>query len=116
LKTKYKLFNKFQEFKTEIENLKRKKIKTFITNNGGEYTCKELASFCKSTWIRREITIPHNPQQNDVAKRKNRSIKEIMKTLMNYQGLSMHLWGEVAMTTIYVQNKSSHHILKDMAP
>jgi hypothetical protein len=39
-----------------------------------------------------------------------------MKPLMNDKGLSMYLWGEVAMTTIYVQNRSSHNILKDMTP
>jgi hypothetical protein len=33
---------------------------------------------------------------------------------MNDQGLSMYLWGEAAMTTIYVQNRSPHRILKDM--
>jgi hypothetical protein len=36
-----------------------------------------------------------------------------MKALMNNQSLSMFLWGEVTMTTIYVQNKSPHHILKN---
>jgi hypothetical protein len=47
LKTKYEVFNKFQEFKVEIENLTNKKIKMLRTNNGGEYTSKEFISFCK---------------------------------------------------------------------
>jgi transposase InsO family protein len=55
LKTKDEVFNKFQEFKAEIENLTSKKIKTLRTDNGGEYTSKEFVSFCKSTWIRREL-------------------------------------------------------------
>ena len=83
-------------------NLTSKKIKTLRTDNGGEYTSKEFVAFCKSTGIRRELTIPHNPQQSGVAKRKNRSIEEIVKALMNDQGLSMYLWGEATMTTIYV--------------
>jgi hypothetical protein len=116
LKTKDEVFNKFQEFKAEIENLTNKKIKTLRTDNGGEYTSKEFVAFCKSTGIRRELIIPHNPQQNGVAERKNRSIEETMKALMNDQSLSMYLWGEAAMTTIYVQNRSPHRILKDMTP
>jgi hypothetical protein len=114
LKTKDEVFNKFQEFKAEIENLTSKKIKTLRTDNGGEYTSKEFVAFCKSTGIRRELTVPHNPQQNGVAERKNRSIEETMKALMNNQGLSMYLWGEATMATIYVQNISPCHILKDM--
>jgi hypothetical protein len=116
LKTKDEVFSKFQEFKAEIENLTNKKIKTLRTNNGGEYTSKDFFSFFKSTGVRRELTVPHNPQQNGVAERKNISIEETAKALMNDQGLSMYLWGEAAMKTIYVQNRSSHRILKDMTP
>jgi hypothetical protein len=35
---------------------------------------------------------------------------------MNDQNLSMFLWGEAAMTTVYVHNRSPHHILKNMTP
>jgi transposase InsO family protein len=94
LKTKDEVFKKFQEFKAEIENLTNKKIKTLRTNNGGEYTSKEFVSFCKSTEIRRELIVPHNPQQNGVEERNNRSIEETMKALLNDQGFSMCLWGE----------------------
>jgi hypothetical protein len=45
LKTKDEVFNKFQEFKEEIENLTNKKIKTLRADNGGEYTSKEFFSF-----------------------------------------------------------------------
>jgi hypothetical protein len=116
LKTKDKVFNKFQEFKAEIENLMNKKIKTLRTYNGGEYTSTEFVAFCKSAGIRRELTVPHNPQQNGVAERKNISIEETVKSLLNDQGLSMFLWGEATMTTMYVQNISPHHILKNMTP
>jgi hypothetical protein len=116
LKTKDEVFNKFQEFKAEIENLTNKKIKTLRKDNGGEYTSKEFVAFCKSAGIRRELTVPHNPQQNGIAERKNRSIEETIKALLNDQGLSMFLWGEAAMTAIYVQNRSPHHILKGMTP
>jgi hypothetical protein len=114
LESKDEVFSKFQEFKAEIENLTNKKIKTLRTDNGGEYTSKEFVAFCKLAGIRRELTVPHNPQQNDVAERKNKSIEETIKALLNDQDLSMFLWGEVAITTIYVQNKIPHCILKDM--
>jgi hypothetical protein len=114
LKSKDEVFNKFQEFKAEIENLTNKKIKTLRIDNEGEYTSKEFVSFCKSTGIKRELIVPHNPQQNGVAERKNRSIEETVKVLLNYQCLSMFLWGEATMMEIYVQNRSPRRILKDM--
>jgi hypothetical protein len=35
---------------------------------------------------------------------------------MNDQNLSMFLWGEATMATIYVQNRSPHCILKNTTP
>jgi hypothetical protein len=116
LKKKDEVFSKFQEFKAEIENLTNKKIKTLRIDNGGEYTSKVFVAFCKLAGIRRELTVPRNPQQNGVAKRNNRSIEETVKALLNDQGLSMFLWGEATMKTIYVHNISPHRILKDMTP
>jgi hypothetical protein len=49
LKTKDEVFDKFQEFKAEVENLIGKNIKTLRSDNGGEYTSKELIAFCKAT-------------------------------------------------------------------
>jgi hypothetical protein len=116
LKSKDEVFDKFQEFKAEVENLTGKKIKTLRSDNGGEYTSKELISFCKEAGIKRELIVPHNPQQNGVAERKNRSIEEFVKAMLNDQSLSMFLWGEAAMAVVYVQNRSPHRILKDMTP
>jgi hypothetical protein len=55
--------------------------------------------------IKREYTVPHNPQQNGVAERKNRSIVEIVKAMIRDQHLPMFLWEEASMTVMYVQNK-----------
>jgi hypothetical protein len=116
IKTKDEVFGKFREFKVEVEKLTNKKIKTLRYDNGGEYTSKELISFCKVANIRREIIVPHNPQQNGVAERKNRSIEEYVKAMMNDHNISMFLWGEESMTTVYIQNISPHCILKNMTP
>ena len=102
LKTKDKVFSKFQEFKVEVENLTDKKIKTIRSDNGGEYTSKEIVTFCKEVGIRRELIVPHNPQQNGVAERKKRTIEESIKAMMNDQNLSMFLWGEATMTIVYI--------------
>jgi hypothetical protein len=51
-----------------------------------------------------------------VAERKNRSIEKSVKAMMNDQNLSMFLWGEAVVTAVYVQNRSPHHILKNMTP
>lgn len=59
------------------------KIKILRFDNGGEYTLKELISFCKEVIIKRELIVPYNPQQNGIAERKNISIEEFVKARMH---------------------------------
>jgi transposase InsO family protein len=105
------VFSKFKEFKALIKNLSEKKIKIPKSDNGGEYTSKEFVNFCKDVGIKRELTTPYNPQQNGVAEQKNRTILEVVKTMIHDQDLPMCLWAEAAMAVVYVQNRLSHSAL-----
>ena len=100
MKSKDEVFGKFKEFKALIENLSKRKIKILRLDNGGEYTSKEFVNFCRDVGIKRELTTPYNPQQNSVAKRKNRTIMEVVKTMIHDQDLLMHLWDEEKRTTM----------------
>jgi transposase InsO family protein len=105
---------KIQEFKAQVENLTERKIKVLRSDNGGEYTSKDFNNFCIEARIKREYTVPYNPQQNGVAERKNRTIIEATKAMIHDQNLPMTLRAEACMTAVYVQNRSSHQILKNI--
>jgi hypothetical protein len=102
LKSKYEVFGKFKEFKALIENLSERKIKILRSDNGGEYTSKEFVRFCRDVRINRELTTPYNPQQNGVAKIKNITIMEVVKTMIHDQDIPMHLWEEETRAIMYV--------------
>ena len=57
------------------------------------------------------LTAPHNPQQNVVDERKNRSIVEAARAMLHDQILPLHLWVEACNTTVYLQNRSLNCIL-----
>ena len=57
------------------------------SDHGGEYTSTQFEEFCKEAGIKRELTTAYNPQQNGVAKRKNRTTMEAVKTMIHDQDL-----------------------------
>ena len=61
-KTLEEVFSKFKEFKALIENHTEKKIKTFQSDNGREFTSNEFKELCKESGIKRELSTPYNPQ------------------------------------------------------
>ena len=86
------------------------------SDNGGEFTSNEFNEYCKEVGIKRELTIPYNPEKNGVAERNNRSIMEAMKAMIHDQDLPMYLWAEAARTAVYVQNRISHSALGNKTP
>ena len=102
MKNKDELFSKFKEFKALIENRTENKIKTFRSDNGGEFTSNEFKELCRDLGIKRDLTNPYNLQQNWVVERKNRMIMESAREMLHDQYIPMHLWEEDARTTVYV--------------
>lgn len=75
-------FNRFREFKDLVENTTWKKIKVLHSDNGGDYTDKDLTDLCAREGIKREWETPYNPQQNGVAEWKNRTIVGVVKAML----------------------------------
>ena len=67
-------FSKFCEFKAFLEKESGKQVKALMSDNGGQYISNEFKNFCSKEGIRRELIVPHNPQQNGIAERNNRMI------------------------------------------
>eukprot|EP00253_Pinus_taeda_P009781 PITA_09781 len=111
IQKKDQTFSKFCELKDLVKKESRKKIKALRSDNNGEYVSQVFKEFCAAEGIKRELTAPHNPQQNGVAKRKNKTIVGVAWVILHEQGLPLHLWAEACNTIFYFPNRSSHRIL-----
>jgi hypothetical protein len=116
LKTKDEYFNKFMEFKNLVENQTGRHICIFITDNGKEFDSRKYDDPCRASGIKRELIVPYNPQQIEVAERKNRTICEAARAMMYDQNLPLSLWAEAANTTVYIQNRCPHKALEEKIP
>jgi hypothetical protein len=94
----------------EYLNKGRQSIK-MPTNQEGEFM-----DFCAVEGIKRELTVPYNPQQNGVAERKNRAIVGVARAMLHDQGLPLFLWAEACYTVVYLQNRSPHKAVGSMTP
>ncbi|GJW03522.1 putative ribonuclease H-like domain-containing protein [Tanacetum coccineum] len=71
-----------KNFITGIENQIDHKVKTIRCDNGTEFKNRIINEFCEMKGIRREFSIARTPQQNGVAKRKNRTLIEAARTML----------------------------------
>ena len=94
LKKKSKVCEKISELKALIENASGLNIKILRSDNGGEYVSNDLLHICSQSVIQVQHSIPYTPQQNEVAERKNRSLKEMTTCMLESKKLAENLWDE----------------------
>lgn len=76
----------------------------------------DLFSFYNHAWIKREIIVPYNPQQNGITKWKNKFIEESVKAMVHDFDFLLFLRREASPKTMYIQNRSPRIVLEDMTP
>jgi transposase InsO family protein len=82
LKAKGKVFEKYKQYKALVENEIGHKIKVLRFDNKGEFVFKKFNAFLAKCGIQRQTSAPYSPQQNDVAERANRTIRECARNMM----------------------------------
>ncbi|GJW57055.1 putative ribonuclease H-like domain-containing protein [Tanacetum coccineum] len=105
LTTKDETSEILKNFIKEIENLVDKKVKITRSDNGTEFKNKVMDDFCREKGTKREYSIARTPQQNGVAKRRNRTLIEAVKTMLADSKLPTRFWAEAVSTACYVQNR-----------
>ena len=110
MKHKSETFEKFKEFRSEVENHRNRKIKFLRFDRGGEYLSYEFGLHLKQCGIVSQLTPPGTPQRNGVSERRNHTLLDIVRSMMYLTDLPLPFWGYaleiVALTLI------GHHLIR----
>ena len=116
LKNKSQVFEKFVEWKALAENSIGQKLKILCTDNRGEYTSAEYTMYLKKEGVCHEFTVPKTPQQNGVAEWMNRTLVEVILSLLSDAKLPKRFWAEALSTAMYHHNCSPTRAVQGKTP
>ena len=106
MKHKSETFEKFKEFQSEVENHRNKKIKFLRSDHGGEYLSYEFGLQLKQCEIVSLLTPPGTPQCNGVSERRNRTLLDMVRSMMSLTDLPLSFWGYALETAAFTLNRS----------
>ncbi|KAA8899036.1 hypothetical protein TRICI_006404 [Trichomonascus ciferrii] len=78
------------------------------SDNDGEYTSALLENELNKLLIDHQLTVPYTPEQNGIAERFNRTVRQKAKTMMFHANLPKKFWGEAVLYATYVYNRVVH--------
>ncbi|KAM1331831.1 hypothetical protein ACFX2I_044275 [Malus domestica] len=116
MRFKSEVFTIFKKFKAMVELQSGYQIKRLRSDRGGEYTSHEFNAFCEDVGLEKQLIVAYSPQQNGIAKMKNRTIVEMAKSMMHGKNMPYKFWGEAVNTLVYLLNRCPTKALEKKTP
>lgn len=113
---KSEAFVAFKRYKALVEKEANFSIKSLCTDQGGEFISREFTNFCVDNGIKRQLTTAYTPQQNGVAERKNRTIMNMVRSMLSEKKIPKTFWPEAVNWTVHVLNRSPTLAVRNMTP
>ncbi|GJX59568.1 retrovirus-related pol polyprotein from transposon TNT 1-94 [Tanacetum coccineum] len=106
LKDKTEAFDQFEIFSRKIQNQLGCSIVSIRTDHGREFDNEvQFGEFCNANGITHNFSAPRTPQSNGVVERKNRTLQEMSRTMLNEQSLPQKFWCNAVDTSTYILNR-----------
>nr|KYP59539.1 Retrovirus-related Pol polyprotein from transposon TNT 1-94 [Cajanus cajan]KYP59550.1 Retrovirus-related Pol polyprotein from transposon TNT 1-94 [Cajanus cajan] len=102
LATKSDAFNAFKKLAKLVQNEKNINITSIRSDHGGEFQNVLFQKFYEEHGIDHNFSAPRTPQQNGVVERKNRSLEELARTMLNETNLPKYFWADAINTACHV--------------
>ena len=104
LSQKNEAFYEFSRFCNKVQNEKGFTITCIRIDHRREFEHIEFEDYCNEHGIDHNFLAPITLQQNGVVERKNRTLQEMTRTMLNENNLPKYFWAEAVNTSCYVLN------------
>jgi transposase InsO family protein len=105
-----------KKFLKRVQNEFDGKIKKIRSDNGTEFKNTQVEDHLDKEGIKHEFLAPYTPQQNGVAERKNRTLIEMARTMLDEYKTSDQFWTETVNMTCHASNCLYLHKLLKKTP
>ena len=80
-------------------------IRAIRSDNGSEFKNSRFETFCRDLGLEHQFSTPYTPPQNGVVERKNRTLCEMARTMLDEHRTPRRYWAEAVNTACYVSNR-----------
>jgi transposase InsO family protein len=106
----------FKTFVRRAENEFELKLKKMRSDNGSELKNTNVEEFCDEKRIKHEFSTTYTPEQNGIVERKNRTLIEMARSMLDEYKVSDSFWAEAINTACHASNRLYCHRFFNKTP
>jgi transposase InsO family protein len=104
LESKDQVFEHFRLLALRLNNEHPNCLKAIHSGNGTEFRNASFDEFCLEHRIDQQFSAPRVPQQNRVVERKNCTLVEMARTMLDEHRTPRRFWADAISTACYISN------------
>ncbi|WVZ53097.1 hypothetical protein U9M48_004083 [Paspalum notatum var. saurae] len=105
MESKGEAFDFVWDLVLRLRNESHRAMRAIRSDNGGEFINSRFENFCRDLGLEHQFSSPYTPPQNGVVERKNRTLVEMARMMLNEHRTPRHFWAEAVNTTCYIANR-----------
>ncbi|XP_066334528.1 uncharacterized protein [Miscanthus floridulus] len=106
LESKDEAFSHVHDLVLKLKNeLSNNAVRAIRSDNGTEFKNSRMKAFCSEQGLDHQFSSPYVPPQNGVVERKNRTLVEMARTMLDEHKTPRRFWAEAINTACYVANR-----------
>jgi transposase InsO family protein len=105
LESKDQVFEHFRLLALRLNNEHSNCLKDIRSDNGTEFRNASFDGFCLEHGIDQQFSTPCVPQQNGIVERKNHTLVEMARTMLDEHGTPRRFWVDAINTACCVSNQ-----------
>jgi transposase InsO family protein len=98
------------------ENKFEQKLKKVRSDNGSEFKNTNIEEFCDEKGIKHELSTTYTLEKNGVAERKNRTLIEMARSMLDEYKVLDSFWAEAISTACHASNRLYCHRFFNKTP
>jgi hypothetical protein len=105
LESKDEVFEHFRSLALRLNNEHSNSLKAIRSDNEIEFKNASFDHFCLEHGIDQQFSTLHVPQQNGVMERKNRTLVDMVRTMLDEHRTPRRFWADAISTACYISNR-----------
>ncbi|WVZ58667.1 LOW QUALITY PROTEIN: hypothetical protein U9M48_008909 [Paspalum notatum var. saurae] len=105
MKFKDEAFGFVRDLVLRLRNESHKAMRAIRSDNAGEFRNSRFENFCRDLGLEHQFSSPYTPPHNGVVERKNRTLVEMARTMLDEYRTPRRFWAEAVNTACYIANR-----------